>query len=163
MTYAGGGDMNIDLAWANWHKDYMVGSSDIDREHELLFIATNDFIKAAKCGYECKVMSDQLDVIQRYAQAHFDHEEAIMRKILYQDYRYHKDWHDEFMREIEGFQAEFAGCPNASQKEISTEVAYFLCNWHANHILCGDKHLGALFEATSPNKNVATISRHHQI
>lgn len=68
-----------------WDQSYLVGNVEIDNQHQELFHLAN-MILVAEDKYVMRVCF--LDLF-KYVREHFHHEEVLMKKINYPDYKKH--------------------------------------------------------------------------
>lgn len=80
-----------------WHDKYKINVESIDKEHKKLFSTMNRLLRIIqeenKSEWGCR---EGVKYLKNHAIEHFEHEEAYMRSIDYEDYEIHKRLHDNF-------------------------------------------------------------------
>lgn len=80
-----------------WKDSYKMGVDFIDKEHKELFSRMNKLLKLSenedKTEWACR---EGVKYIKHHTGEHFEHEEAYMRSIQYEQYDIHKRLHDSF-------------------------------------------------------------------
>lgn len=83
-----------------WHDSLKTGVEIIDKEHKQLFSTMNKLLQISaeeeKTEWACK---EGIKYLKNHAIEHFNHEEAYMQSIDYEDYELHKRLHDDFRLE----------------------------------------------------------------
>lgn len=127
------------MAMYEMKANYYTGIDFADQEHKKLFEIANtvyellidDFIPD-KYDYIMNVVNELKD----YAKYHFDHEEQYMKEINYRRFLSHKVAHDDFIENINKYDAAIV---DENQKQSLLELLEFLTNWLVEHILKQDK------------------------
>lgn len=80
-----------------WHKDFETGAEIIDKEHKQIFSAMNKLLRISgdeeKAEWACK---EGIKYLKSHTIEHFEHEEAYMKSIQYEEFDLHKRLHDDF-------------------------------------------------------------------
>lgn len=80
-----------------WDDSYEIGVDFIDKEHKLLFSRMNKLLKLnesdEKSEWACR---EGVKYLKNHAVEHFEHEEAYMLSIRYDDFEIHRRLHDNF-------------------------------------------------------------------
>ena len=80
-----------------WKDSFKMGVDFIDKEHKELFSRMNKLLKLSenedKTEWACR---EGVKYIKHHTREHFEHEEAYMRSIHYEQYDIHKRLHDSF-------------------------------------------------------------------
>ena len=121
-----------------WQDGFEVGHAVIDADHQRLFELFNQLVTAVN---ECRADSGirgALTELLDYTDAHFDREEALMRRHGYPGCDAHKALHDSFVRQLRDVNdvLDAGGGKGAF-------VLGFLAKWLSGHILGVDKQVGA--------------------
>src|SRR5262245_46458725 len=77
-----------------WSKAHAVYLAEIDAEHRNLFRLADEFQKAVIAGDDPAHLVNLLRTALSETEAHFNHEERLMRSIQYPLYNWHKQQHD---------------------------------------------------------------------
>ena len=118
-----------------WTSEFSVGVPEMDKEHQYLFSALNDFYEGLKQGAPKENLNKLVDNLVYYTKLHFAHEEKIMKTAEYPGYENHKDEHRDFIEKATEFQQKF----NDGKLLVSLEVTGFIKDWITNHIMTEDK------------------------
>lgn len=137
------------MAFFEWEERFSVGISAIDEQHQRLFALINqlhDAIEHCEKLATLEAVLCELDAVTAvigelidYAQYHFSTEEDFMRRYEYPAYETHQTEHQQFVKEVQGYQQRF----EQKKTRISLEIADFLVDWWRNHILESDQKCGA--------------------
>lgn len=80
-----------------WHDNLKTGVEIIDKEHKQLFSTMNKLLRISgeedKTEWACR---EGVKYLKNHAIEHFEHEEAYMKSIGYEDFELHKRLHDDF-------------------------------------------------------------------
>lgn len=118
-----------------WTNEYSVNMPELDKEHQFLFSALNDFYEGLKQGASKENLNKLVDNLVHYTQLHFKHEEEIMRSVNFPEIDQHIKEHQEFLEKAMQFSNKF----KTGKMIISVEVTNFIKDWIATHILNEDK------------------------
>jgi len=118
-----------------WTNEYSVNVPQLDKEHQFLFSALNDFYEGLKQGVPKENLNKLVDSLVDYTQFHFRHEEEIMAAANYPGLENHKKEHRQFIEKVLEFSAKF----KEGKLLISLEVTSFIKDWIVNHILNEDQ------------------------
>jgi hemerythrin len=115
-----------------WSERFCIGDETIDAQHCYLFALANELLTTTG-----KVALTQCAMkLFRYVREHFNHEEALMRRIGYPDEQDHVHLHDELITRL-------ATISQAIQQDewSSQEMELFMVRWLLGHILQVDIRL----------------------
>ncbi len=118
-----------------WTNEYSVNVPELDKEHQFLFSALNDFYEGLKQGIPKANINKLIDSLLNYTQFHFSHEEEIMFESNYPGLENHKREHRQFIEKTLEFSTKF----KEGKLLISLEVTGFIKDWIVNHILNEDQ------------------------
>lgn len=142
----------------SWKDSYLVGESNIDREHKNLFkIATKAF--AAVAGSEkTQKIKTIIHELMDYTKVHFYNEEQFMQRAKYPKLVEHQKLH----RDIIISMNKFLKTINAKKiNEIEKELAHFIEFWFINHIVYQDKRVSSWIKSQNISyKNVSWKSEY---
>lgn len=80
-----------------WHDRYKIGVDFIDKEHKQLFSTMNKLLQLTDSEEKSEwVCREGVKYLKNHTEKHFEHEEAYMQSIHYEDYDVHKRLHDNF-------------------------------------------------------------------
>ena len=79
-----------------WQDSHSLGDSEIDAQHQTLFVLVNALLDAAEPSRLKEAMANLL----RHTQDHFTHEETIMREMGYPDMRTHVEQHNTLISKL---------------------------------------------------------------
>ena len=85
-----------------WTNDLATGNVQIDNEHKQLIKAADELLEACSQGKGRQEIGRAVEFLSNYTKTHFAHEEQLQVKFKFPDYIVHKNWHIDFMKEIEG-------------------------------------------------------------
>jgi hemerythrin len=113
-----------------WNNSYAIGIASIDAQHRTLFDLSAKLHQAMSAGQGKAAVGPILERLLQYTQAHFAHEERLMRIHDYPDFVAHKAQHDALTKQVADFSAKF----KSGQGAITVQLLQFLKNWLVNHI-----------------------------
>ncbi len=122
-----------------WSEDYATGVQRIDDQHKWFFKMTEDSRASLDKGTGEKTYSLLLDVLDRYAKAHFEFEERCMDEYRCPVAQENRDAHVRFREILYGFRQRYAVSgfdPADARKLIDT-----IDRWLDDHICLIDVHL----------------------
>ena len=126
-----------------WQKDYNIGITVVDEQHEKLCSMLTDLETSIKSDDVYQAMGDILKELVQYTKYHFEEEEKVMQRISYPDFEEHKKLHKDLVNEIVTILVDLK-----NGKEISAfELKEFLQKWLMDHILVEDKKIGEYFNS----------------
>lgn len=80
-----------------WHDRYKIGVDFLDKEHKQLFSTMNKLLQLSdneeKSEWVCR---EGVKYLKNHTEKHFEHEEAYMQSIEYEEFEVHKRLHDNF-------------------------------------------------------------------
>ncbi len=82
-------------------KTLETGHKIIDNEHKMILGVANEILQAIEEGLSSKKVLEAINTFARYINTHFPHEEELQEKFHYPNFRYHKLWHQSYVKEIE--------------------------------------------------------------
>jgi hemerythrin len=113
-----------------WNNSYSIGIASIDAQHRTLFDLSAKLHQAMSAGQGKAAVGPILERLVQYTQAHFAHEERLMRLHDYPDLPAHKAQHDALTKQVADFNAKF----KSGQAAITVQLLQFLKNWLVDHI-----------------------------
>ena len=113
-----------------WKPAYRIGHAEIDAQHQRLFQLASELHQAMAAGKGRRILESTLASLIHYTQTHFAHEEGLMQKYRYPEYRQHKAAHDKLTTQVVAFHTDF----KAGRSIMTVDLLHFLKNWLAHHI-----------------------------
>ena len=121
-----------------WSADCAVGVQQIDQEHQGLFQMFEEMHQAMLEGKGEAILQDLLSRLVNYTLHHFAHEERLMERIGYPDYRRHQIEHAELCSKVRTMQDR-----SDLEKVPPGEILRFLGDWLKYHTTTSDRRIGA--------------------
>jgi hemerythrin len=122
--------------WTSAHSVYL---PEIDAEHRALFSLGAELQKSLDNGTELSALRPTLVNLIASAEAHFKHEERIMKAAHYNAYAWHKKQHNAVRWRVRRLVKRIdAGEPVAAE-----ELLEFLNDWLKTHTQVSDRMMGA--------------------
>ncbi len=121
-----------------WTEDYSVGVRSMDEQHKVLLSLLNQLLGARDLRADSEPVSDALQRMTRYAQEHFQAEEALLREGGYPGIEEHRAQHQAFL----GRTVEFCLDASRSKAALPEDMLRFLRMWWVHHILDEDRRYG---------------------
>lgn len=112
---------------------------EIDAEHRALFSLGEELQKGLEKGTELSVLRPILVNLIATADAHFKHEERIMKAAHYSAYGWHKKQHDAVRWRVRRMVKRI----DAGQPVAAEELLAFLGEWLKTHTQVSDRMMGA--------------------
>ncbi|MBI9014298.1 MAG: hemerythrin family protein [Clostridiales bacterium] len=117
----------------HWDERYSVGLQKIDEQHEMFFGLINRLEELTKLNDFREELPRLLNEIVEYASLHFKTEEAIMKKVNYDDFESHHTQHEKIKKDI------YLECKRVVEKDTTAmDVMWlynYMMNWIKHHIL----------------------------
>jgi len=126
-----------------WDQEFSVGIEGIDKQHQSLFDAINDFYSNINRKGSHESLMLLLNKLKDYTVYHFQTEEQLMQRYSFPGYASHKKQHDSFIDKINDIEQRI----KTGKLVISIEVTNFLKEWLVNHILKTDKSYSAFLQS----------------
>lgn len=125
--------------------DCLIGVEQIDNEHRELFRIINETQELL----DNQILNDKYDHItetverlEQYAEAHFRHEEDYMESIRHPELSLQKKQHLFFRDKINGITNSFSS--DNAQQEVLDDLLRYLVTWLYRHIISSDLMIGKL-------------------
>jgi hemerythrin len=121
-------------AYIVWRDDYSVHDATLDGQHQQIIQNINDLRDAWENSRETEVTKRVLDRLVQYTNAHFSHEENVMREAGFpmSEFVAHKALHDSMRHRTMGLRSNLT-------LVTARDVLVFLKDWWVNHIQGEDK------------------------
>ena len=124
-----------------WNRTLRIGIPKVDREHQHLVAIINAFHEVHKSGAGREKVFTALNLLMKYVEVHFEHEEALMEVGHYPGTENHREEHEKLTRQIFDL---YARCERG-QAQVTDETMEFLKHWLVDHILGMDKEIERYF------------------
>lgn len=123
-------------------EDCLLGIQEIDEEHQKFFTIINEAQSLfARQETDVKVVANETLVrLKEYANTHFLHEEAYMKKIKDPELASQKQEHADFVSRMNAIN--FDGLDDAAIKEKMENLLQYLSRWLLKHIIGSDTLIG---------------------
>jgi hemerythrin len=126
-----------------WSPDYTVGVRQIDGEHQQLFLLAQKMQEAMLTGEGKALLTDLLARLVEYTGFHFAHEEQLMERIHYPEFRKHRQQHEDLRAKVRAMQDRAA----SGEITMTIEVMQFFIAWLKRHTITSDRQIGAFMES----------------
>ncbi|WP_242342581.1 bacteriohemerythrin [Anaeromyxobacter terrae] len=120
-----------------WTHALAVGVSEIDAQHQELFLRAARVVDALDAGERADVV-ELVQYLHGHAVTHFGLEETWMRETRYPGFVRHKAEHDRFVADL----AQIAGELARGQGAVPFRVGRWLAEWLETHVGQSDLELG---------------------
>ncbi|MCB1158526.1 MAG: hemerythrin family protein [Leptospiraceae bacterium] len=115
-------------------KEFTTGNETLDKQHEDIINLINKFQVSCEMNINDDDLDEILSELTDYAYTHFAEEEAFMRSISFPEYTEHKALHQEFIKKLNAYNAQFM----AGTKNLEREILAFLRGWENDHVRMED-------------------------
>lgn len=126
------------MPFIQWQPDFETGIRQIDDQHRKLVGMVNDLYEAMSKGEGKEALGRVLSGLVGYTKGHFATEERLMTQHAYPGFATHKAEHDKLTAQVLDLETKY----QAGKAVMTVQVANFLKDWLANHILNTDKQYG---------------------
>jgi hemerythrin len=126
------------MSLVRWDDKYIVGNEVIDSDHKALFALINEFYDAFQETKRRRDLGFILMKLVKYAEQHFQREEAIMLENGYPVQAEHHEFHTKLYETIYQLNNRLESDP----APLDRQAIAFLRGWLTDHILLEDLKLG---------------------
>jgi hemerythrin len=133
-----------------WRDQMSVGNNVIDSDHRYLFDLINSVEKNLKTGNQ-NGLSESLNELSKYSEAHFDSEEKIAHAVGYSQATKLKQSHQDLLRKLDQMRTEISGIEYQWTLEKMDKFTQLLRDWIINHVIKEDMLMKPLFQKRSPS------------
>jgi hemerythrin len=123
---------------SEWRAALMVGDSQIDMEHRMLFALVKDL--------DHEHVEQTVSALKDYASTHFMNEQEMMGRLNYPNVESHIALHEDFKKTVSSLCEE--QIPWTAERVM--ELRRFLNQWLIGHIGTHDQHFGQWIRASRP-------------
>jgi len=121
-----------------WKKEFAIGVSEIDRQHQEMFNRFDRFLEAIDQGKGAKEVGDVLSFLEDYVIRHFKAEEALQKQFNYPHLEMHLAEHRAFEKQLYELDRH-----KGSANEIVHLTRNVLIQWLIQHICKVDTALAS--------------------
>jgi len=86
------------MSLLRWTDENDIFLPELDAEHRALFVAGEELHRAVSAGAPADQVKERLHHVLQLAEAHFLHEERLMRDSAFESYEWHRKQHDVIRR-----------------------------------------------------------------
>lgn len=122
------------MALLSWSDKYRIGNETIDAEHRYLFHLINEFHDSWQAAQRKQDIAHVLIGLVRYAEEHFQHEEAIMAAAGFPPLAAHHAEHERMCETIFKLQQEY----EQEDRHLEQDTVRFVRKWLVDHIVADD-------------------------
>lgn len=116
-----------------WKDVYSLGIEEIDTQHRELISLFKRIVETAETGARWDTVHYQVMDLRRFAEFHFEFEEALMRMYGYRELDDHALSHQAFFTRLNEIEH------STNKDYVQKEMLRFLSDWLMKHILVADK------------------------
>lgn len=124
-----------------WNSSLETGHKEIDEQHRQLFDALNNIAAAFKRGNGYEELYKTLVFLTDYTVMHFNTEEELMKKHVYDDYYAHKQCHEDFKKTVTALIRRLKN--EGPSEDLVVTVTAVIGDWLISHIRVDDKRMTA--------------------
>ncbi|MBI5749529.1 MAG: hemerythrin family protein [Nitrospinae bacterium] len=128
------------MPFYKWDETLATGIGDIDVQHQMIFVALNNFIEDCSKGKGKEAVKSILDFLADYVVKHFLIEERYMTTYSYPEYSSHKSQHAKFQQDFVKLRGQFTR--EGITSDFIESLKHRVGDWLINHIMVVDKALG---------------------
>lgn len=122
-----------------WTTAFSVGVAIFDDEHKKLIAIINQLHEAIDAGVDRQALQNVTDNLVEYTLMHFRHEEMYFDDWAYPFAAEHAAIHARLRQQVFDYRKQIQ---DRDSRALADELAVFLRDWLANHILVEDRKYG---------------------
>jgi hemerythrin len=119
--------------------DLLTGIADIDNQHRAILELGNRIMDPAAVKATGTEFEDAVSYLSTHVINHFIAEEFAMLQSGYPHYEHHRQWHDRFRQDVNGY-AEQSRIEGMS-KDLKLKISFALEKWLLEHVRIADRSL----------------------
>lgn len=128
-----------------WKASYSVGNDRIDHQHRYFLSLIEHFQNSIEADSSPEFIHNLFEEVTLYAKFHFCSEENMMRIHKFPDLEYHKELHNQLIRDLVG------KITHIGMKKIGIEeIVLFLTDWFIHHTITEDMLFHDYVKANHP-------------
>ena len=135
------------MSLVRWDDKYIIGNEVIDQDHRALFALINNFYDAFQESKRRRDLSVILTALVKYAEQHFQREEAIMFASGYPVCEEHHEFHTKLYETIYQLNERLESDP----APLDRQAIMFLKDWMSDHIILEDFKFGDFLRQQKPD------------
>jgi hemerythrin len=125
------------MPFLNWDNKYSINNIQLDNHHKRLFSIFDRLYDISVDVYRDSSFETAVDELMAYSGYHFKAEEHYMKEVGYNDIERHISLHRYYNARL----SDIKDRESNDNKELCTELIYFLGNWLKNHVVEEDKRI----------------------
>lgn len=122
-----------------WSKANSVFIPEIDAEHKAIYRMAEELRQAIEAGTALAEMEPRLETLMEHAEAHFEHEERLMRNSGCPSLEWHKKQHNTLRKRLRQFVPQI----HQGERQALELLLEFLNGWLRNHTGLTDRIMSA--------------------
>jgi len=126
-----------------WTERYSVHIAHLDRQHQAVFAAADEFNQAMAAGKGNEALLTILDKLLDYALTHFAAEESLMKEYAVPGFSAHCAEHEMFRQKAAAFLADY----KSGKQCVPVTLMFFIQDWLKKHVLGIDKQYSEFLNA----------------
>jgi len=124
-----------------WKKEYNIGVSIIDSQHQEMFAVMNELDDAISSKKSKMELDGILSSLIDWTKNHFDFEERIFNKLGFTEAKEHERHHKAFKQRLEDLRKKI----EQEHEHLQKHLADYLEDWLTNHVYKQDRKFVSLF------------------
>ena len=133
------------MAFITWKKEFEVGYTKVDDQHQELVKIINRLADAMSTGKGKDELGKVLHFLAEYTVTHFKTEEDLMLANAYPEFPIHKKIHEDLVAQV----TELVGKFDSGKPVLTVQVLNFLQDWLIKHMQGEDKKLAGFLNKAS--------------
>ena len=130
------------MSLLQWKPEYSVGVQSMDDEHREMIDLINATYEKLTSDAAADQVEEYLGEILSTISMHFALEERIMKNSNYDEYRAHKDDHEELLDQIRDLMDDFESNPESGAEHLKQDLS----DWFSGHFSTFDARLHGRLE-----------------
>ena len=123
----------------HWTQEHAVFQPEFDAEHRELFRLGEELHRAVQAGEDVQATHQTMRLLIAEVEAHFAHEERLMRSLRYSGYAWHKKQHDA----ARGYIQALAAVAGEGDTAAPLDLLRYLSSWFRDHIAVADRMMAS--------------------
>jgi hemerythrin-like metal-binding protein len=129
----------------HWTQEHAVFQPEFDAEHRELFRLGEELHRAVQAGAAPQTMQETTRLLIAEVDAHFTHEERLMRSHHYSGYAWHKRQHDDVRSRLQTLTA------------APSDLLRYLSTWFRDHTAVADRMMAAAMRNASRQGDIGKV------
>src|SRR5215467_16377588 len=123
--------MMVNMSLFRWGSQHDIFLPEIDAEHRAIFFAGEQLHQVLGANGSKEKIGEALHHLAQAAEAHFLHEERLMRESEFESYEWHRQQHDTVRRRMQDL--------DSSDTVAIGQLLEFLAGWLRDHTSIADR------------------------